>query len=64
LELTSRSVTLATLAERFAQLTTLEATLLQVELREQGGLLNRLGLEQTAPATPVCSGSTASPSVP
>ena len=46
LELASRSVTLATLAERFAQLSTPGATLLQVELREQGGLLNRLGLEQ------------------
>jgi EAL domain-containing protein (putative c-di-GMP-specific phosphodiesterase class I)/GGDEF domain-containing protein len=46
LELASRSVTLATLAERFAQLPTPGATLLQVELREQGGLLNRLGFQQ------------------
>jgi len=46
LELASRIVSLATLAERFSQLTTPGATLLLVELREQGGLPNRLGLEQ------------------
>jgi EAL domain-containing protein (putative c-di-GMP-specific phosphodiesterase class I) len=45
-ELASRSVSLPALAERFAQLTTPGATLLQLELREQGGLLNRLGLKR------------------
>jgi EAL domain-containing protein (putative c-di-GMP-specific phosphodiesterase class I) len=45
-ELASRSVTLPVLAERFAQLTPGAATLLQLELREQGGLLNPLGVQQ------------------
>jgi EAL domain-containing protein (putative c-di-GMP-specific phosphodiesterase class I)/GGDEF domain-containing protein len=45
-ELTSSRVSLPALAERFAKLPTPEAALLQVELREQGGLLNRLGVDQ------------------
>lgn len=45
-ELASRTVTLQALAERFAALTTPGASLLQIELREQGGLLTRMGVER------------------
>ena len=45
-ELASRAVTLQALAERFAACTVPGASLLQIELREQGGLLTRMGVER------------------
>ena len=46
LQLASRTVSLPAMAERFAQLEGQGAVLLQLELRKQGGLLNRLPVDR------------------
>jgi len=45
-ELASRTISLPAMAERFDQLAGQGATLLKLELRKQGGLLNRLAVNQ------------------